>query len=464
MADRRLGCLPSAALWVVLGCLSLSLGPEAAHAAKPQQYTNALDNGVVKVGIDTRMGGAISYLSQSGSRTNLINIWDLGREVQQTYRAGAAIDRSAEGQHPTYSPWPWNPNTGGDVFRNPSAVIASNFTATTMYVKTQALLWDMPAEQCECVFETWITLEGRRVRVHNKLTTFRTDSRWNVQSDSQEVPAVYPIADLPRVVSYTGSQPFTGGPTSDVPIPPAPPGGTSPWTTSENWGACANVSNFGVGVYTPGRTRFVGGVFGSPSGGSLSYNSCYFSPQELAPLDKTSAFEYDYWVAVGTVDQIRQEVYSLHTAEPPPPPGFPAGDAQVWNFDADGDFGGWTQTNDIASASVSGGAFNATSTGVDPYMISATIEKPAADNKVVIRLRNGTPSSAAQVFFTTAADGTWSESKSKHFTTLPNSDFTTYTVDMSTVPGWTGTITKLRLDPSQDSGQFAIDWIRIGDY
>ncbi|MGZ5341412.1 MAG: fibronectin type III domain-containing protein [Solirubrobacterales bacterium] len=447
-----------AVLLIGLALLTASLTPQAALGA----YTSSLNNGVIKVGIDaTEMGGAITYLSEATSPTNLINIYDRGRAVQQSYYAGADVNRSAEGQHPFYSPWPWNPITAGDVYGDRATVIASQNTSTTMYVKTRPLLWDMPLEQCECVFETWVTLEDRRVRVHNKLTTTRTDNRWNVLSRDQELPAVYPIANLPQVVSYTGSQPFTGEPTSDIPEDPT--SFWSAWTTLESWGACANASGFGVGVYTPGRARFIGGLFGNPNGGSGSNNTCYLSPLEVAPLDKTSTYEYDYWLTVGTIDQIRQEVYELHQSIPPPPTGFPAGDSQVWNFDADGDFGGWTPILNIASSSVSGGAFNATSTSSDPYMYSARIEKPAADNKVVVRLRNGTPSATAQLFFTTAADSAWSESKSKRITTLPNSDFTTYTFDMSTVPGWIGTITDLRLDPAEATGTFAIDWIRIGN-
>jgi hypothetical protein len=161
-----------------------------------------LNNGVIKVGIDaTQMGGAITYLSESTSTTNLINIHDRGRAVQQSYYAGAAVDRDAEGQHPVYSPWPWNRITAGDVYGNPGSVIASKVTARKMYVKTAPLLWDMQLEPCECVLETWITLEGRRVRVHNRLTATRTDNRWTVLSRDQELPAVYPIANLHRVVS-----------------------------------------------------------------------------------------------------------------------------------------------------------------------------------------------------------------------------------------------------------------------
>jgi hypothetical protein len=450
-----------AVLLTGLALLAASLTPQAALGA----YTSSLDNGVIKVGVDTsQMGGAITYLSESTSSKNLINIHDRGREVQQSYYAGPYVDRSVEGQHPIFSPWPWNPITAGDVYDNSASVIASNMTATTMYVKTQPLLWDMSLEQCECVLETWMTLEGRRVRVHNRLTTTRTDNRWGaVVSHNQELPAVYPIADLPRVVSYTGSAPFTGGPTSD--IPDDPNAFWSSWTTLESWGACTNADDFGVGVYTPGRTRFYGGWYnpvGDGSGGSQSGNTCYLGPTEAAPLDKTSTFEYDYWLMVGTIDQIRNEAYQLHESIPPPPTGFPAGDSQTWNFDAADDFGGWTPLN-TTDSSVSGGALKATSTGSNPQLRSATIEKPAADNKVVVRLRNGTSSTRAELFFTTAADSTWSASKSKQITTLPESNFTTYTFDMSTVPGWTGTITGLRLDPAEATGTFAIDWIRIGN-
>src|SRR6516164_5519165 len=49
-----------------------------------------LDNGTIKVGVDTSFGGAITYLSQSGSTNNLINDYDHGRQVQQSYYSGPA--------------------------------------------------------------------------------------------------------------------------------------------------------------------------------------------------------------------------------------------------------------------------------------------------------------------------------------------------------------------------------------
>jgi hypothetical protein len=382
--------------------------------------------------------------------------------VQQSYYAGQPVDREAEGQNARWSPWPWNPVGAGDAYGNGAVVLASSITPTTMYVKTQPLLWDMYRQYCQCVLETWITLEGRRVRVHNKLTTFRTDNRWGVVAQGQELPATYLIADLSRVISYTGSQPFTWGPTSV--IPKSKTFIWSQWTTFENWGACADTANFGVGVYNPGRTFFLGGLFGDPAGGSTSYDTCYVGPGEVVPLDKTSTFEYDYWLIMGTIGQIRQEVYALHQRWQPPPRGFPAGDHHTWNFNAYGDRGGWSPINGITSLSVSGGALNGTSTGQDPYLWSPPIGKPARDYEVVVRLRNGTPSTRAQIFFTTARDPKWDAAKSKVHRIYPNSGFNVYRFDMSYVPGWTGKITRLRLDPVEAAGSFAVDWIRVGNF
>jgi hypothetical protein len=404
----------------------------------------------------------IAYLSLSGSTTNYINVFDEGREVQQAHRAGQPLNRQAEGQNAIWSPSPWNPTGAGDSYGNRGVVLASSITSTTLYVKTLPLLWDMYASYCQCTFETWITLEGRRVRVHNKLTTFRTDNRWNLVTNAQELPAAYPIANLSHVLSYIGSRPFTWGAPSE--IPKSTTSVWSQWTTLENWGACVDANNFGVGVYTPGRSSFLGGLNRNPSGGSTSFDTCYLSPIEGVALDKTSTFEYDYWLTLGTIDQIRRQVYALHQSQPPPPSGFPAGDEQTWNFDAYGDRGGWSAIHRIASLSVSEGALKGTSTGRDPYMWSWFLEKPAQDNQVVVRLRNGTPSSHAQLFFTTARDGMWDGAKSKRINIVPNSRFTIYRFDMSQVPGWTGKITRLRLDPVEAAGPFAVDWIRIGNF
>jgi hypothetical protein len=100
----------SADLLIALAFLAFLLAPQAARGAENPPYTSFLDNGVIKVGIDANNGGAISYLSQAGSTTNLINTFDRGREVQQSYYAGSDLDRLAEGQHPSWSPCSCTPS------------------------------------------------------------------------------------------------------------------------------------------------------------------------------------------------------------------------------------------------------------------------------------------------------------------------------------------------------------------
>ena len=95
---------------------------------------------------------------------------------------------------------------------------------------------------------------------------------------------------------------------------------------------------------TPGRTTFLGGLHDSGGGTSTSSNTCYLAPLELVALDKTSTIDYDYWLVVGSIDQIRQQVYELNRWTPTPAPGFRSGNAQFWNFNAYGDLGDGPRT------------------------------------------------------------------------------------------------------------------------
>src|SRR4051812_12934085 len=127
--------LVSALLALTAACV-LFLAGCSADAAARGTVSSALDNGTIRVGIDLNAGGAISYLSQSGSSYNLVNTRDRGRYVQQSYYAGQDLDRSSEGQNRLWSPWPWNPVQGGDTYGNTSPVLAWINDGYTIYVRT----------------------------------------------------------------------------------------------------------------------------------------------------------------------------------------------------------------------------------------------------------------------------------------------------------------------------------------
>ena len=283
---------------------------DAAARANGSSFSTALDNGTIKVGIDLNAGGAISYLSQSGSSYNLVNHHDKGRYVQQSYYAGQYLDRRSEGQALRWSPWNWNPIQAGDAYANPPTVLGWSNDGRTIYVKTRPLLWDMRLESCQCDFETWITVEGRRVRVRNKLTTFRADTRWDVRTLWQELPAAYAIGDLSRVISYVGTRPFSYGPVTEVPNTPSfPSTGTGPRT-----GPRASTRRASGSACSAPQIR------SSPEGSTerqteaSGTTTCSLSPLGLAALDKTSAYSYRYFLTVGTIDQIRQGVYGLNAS------------------------------------------------------------------------------------------------------------------------------------------------------
>lgn len=293
----------------VAGVLLLVAGPTDASAHHgPSGVSSALDNGTIRVGIDLAAGGSISYLSQSGSPDNLVNVHDKGRYVQPAFYAGQGMDRTSEGQSRQWSPWPWNPVQAGDAYGNSAPVLAWSNDGQTIYVRTRPLLWDMKGEACQCDFETWISLEGATVRVRVKLTTFRTDSRWDVERRPQELPAVYTIADLNRVLTYTGGRPFTGDWITQISETPS---FWEQWRATEHWAACVNDQNFGVGVYSSPRTFFLGGLYGSSRGGQQDSSTCYLAPVGWSYLDKSSNRSYRYFLTVGTVGQIRHTAYAL---------------------------------------------------------------------------------------------------------------------------------------------------------
>src|SRR4051794_41621618 len=69
---------------LTVACRPADAIPPKAHGAR----MSYLDNGVIKLGVDLNVGGAVTYLAKSGDDLNVINSWDWGRQVQMSYYAG----------------------------------------------------------------------------------------------------------------------------------------------------------------------------------------------------------------------------------------------------------------------------------------------------------------------------------------------------------------------------------------
>lgn len=136
---------------------------------------------------------------------------------------------------------------------------------------------------------------------------------------------------------------------------------------------------------------------------------------------------------------------------------------KAWNFDTTSE--NWIVGNQVTGlAWQNGGYLGGTISGTDPFIYSSdNLNVDLSNTKLIkIRLKYITGTTMAQMFFTTTADGAFNEAKSKAFTVVANSDYAEYTLDMSTVAGWTGTLRRLRFDPATATGSFSIDYIRLG--
>ncbi len=272
------------------------------------------DNGMIKVKLDLTRGGAISWLSLSGSERNIVNIHDEGRYIQQSYYAGKSVNRQEDGQAPRWSPWSWNPIQVGDAFRNRAKILDFKQEEKELYVKCIPMLWDMNNKPAEAEMEQWITLRGNVMEIRNRLTCHRTDEIYgdSILND-QELPAVYPISALGNLYTYVGKFPFT----NDTLVRPEVINLSSGFwgryeNVSEHWMAFVDDSQWGMAVYNPLCTSFLAGMAGQPGGDALDSSTSYIAPVKKEILYKKCVYEYAYFIIVGSLEEIRNTVYKLH--------------------------------------------------------------------------------------------------------------------------------------------------------
>ncbi len=275
-----------------------------------------IDNGVLTLKLDLTRGGAISYLSLSGKDRNIVNIYDEGRYIQQSYYAGKSVNRQKDGQSPSWSPWSWNPIQVGDAFGNRAEILDFQKKDDEMYVKCIPMQWDMNNYPAEAEMEQWIKLEGNVLKVRNRLTCHRTDTIYGEGVlNHQELPAVYPISALDNLFSYFGEEPFTGAPMANPTVEHLEDGFWGRYSNNmvtENWMAFVDNDNWGMAVYTPGCTNFLAGMAGQSGGEYDDSSTSYIAPVKKEILNKNSVYEYEYIIIIGLLSEIREKVYELH--------------------------------------------------------------------------------------------------------------------------------------------------------
>lgn len=430
--------------------LMITLAPFARAADAPAfSGMSYLDNGVVKIGINLDIGGAITYLSKSGSEENIINSHDWGRQIQMSFYSGPVPYVPENGKQPAKN-WTfigWNPIQSGDAYNNPSKVLEYTNDGTKLYVKCIPMHWPLDNEPGECTFESWLTLEGNTVRVRSQINNAREDAT-QYPARGQELPAVYSNGTFYRLFTYDGDQPFTGGPLRlvdkvwDTRIPPAeaPGGPWDSWYATENWAALVNEADFGVGIWTPNTYAYTGGFAGAPgSGGPKDGPTGYISPTRSEILDHDIVYAYDYTLIVGQLTEIRDYVYQQAQRGTRPEYRFEK-DRQSWTLGEARD-AGWKLD----------GAWSVTFTGATPQLVGPNAFWNTADLPV-IQLE------AAFNTGRTTATLRWEGFKGQgggavDFEVNPDGAMRTYTIDLAKAPGYTGIATRLILVPGTDGAE-----------
>ena len=313
------------ALWAALAILIHAALTARAATSLPAPRMTYLDNGEVRIGMDLALGGAVTFLSGKGRPGNLINSADLGRQIQMSHYSGPwPYEVGDKKPHPAWVGLGWNPIQTGDCHLNPSEVVEHRNNGKELYIRCLPMQWPLDNVRGDCVFETWTTLDGPLIHMRFRCTNRRTD-KTPYRACPQELPAVYTISRLGRLMSYTGDRPFTGAPLTHVTNDWRRPW---PWTrflATEGWAALVDDDGWGVGVFKADGLEFHGGLHGDARSDDPKHGStAYVAPIHHEHFDHNLVYEHRTEFLVGRLEEIRRRFNAMADRRPP-----------VWRFQKD---------------------------------------------------------------------------------------------------------------------------------
>jgi hypothetical protein len=263
-------------------------------SGRPGDGLVRLGNEHIALGLKRDSGGAIAWISASGSDRNLINAYDRGRLVQQSYYG------REDGSLWNGKPWRWNPVQGGDWRGHSSKVLELRSAADNAYVKTLPKHWASGEDLTATTMEQWITLEGELAHVKYRFT-----QRGGVDHPvrHQELPAVFVDPALSTLVVYSGNAPWTG----DALERSQPGWPNEQRAMTEHWAAYVDGNDYGLGVYVPVANRLTCYRYGA---NAQAPDACsYFAPLGEFAITADFQWQYDVYLSIGSVAQLRERFH-----------------------------------------------------------------------------------------------------------------------------------------------------------
>ncbi len=421
--------------------------PLPGSSLPPQQQTAPpkrlfLANDRVRVAIDLSMGGAINYLAEAGSSENMVNNFDLGRQVQ-TSLYGGPFYYVVNGKKPVEQ-WRnlgWNPVQTGDYYKHPGRVVSYQQTDNLLYVKTVPLIWPLFDEPADCVMEHWITLQANTVHVRSRTTINRTDTT-HYDARTQETPCVYLNGAYYRMVTYTGMQPFTNGAVSEF--------SNAEMTTryaTENWVALLNDGGRGVGLLKTNEYRYRTAFFGGTHATSeFDIASSYMNGDSFGQLDHNGQYEYEYTLVVGSLADIRQAAYAV--PRPTAGPNYRFGQNRLgWHYYNAHD-SGWPIQNELNVAWERDNTTQELFRLMGPMVFWRATDIP----NIYVQAAYTTKATAARLGWRKPEDVDFYEVPERfiEFPIIGDGVYRTYEIDMGSNPNWSGIINQIALTTPDD--------------
>ncbi|MFP6872970.1 MAG: hypothetical protein VCA55_05610 [Verrucomicrobiales bacterium] len=285
---------PDKALLVIKTIITVAIMAFSAQAGFGSHW-EYLDNGVVRIGIDKSRGACIGYFATSATGRNLLNNRDEGRFIQQSYYGGP------DGSKWNGKPWVYNPVQGGNWKGGKSRLLEFNRDEKkkTISARVEPLSWASGIACPEAIMDVTVSLEGPLARIR-----FRMNYTGRDQSSvrDQEMPAVFVDAGLANLV-YAEN----GKLKRRVPGWPNERG-----RAPENWLAYLDEKDWGIGICTPGTEsftcyRFKGSDEAGPGGSACSY----VAPLRRFSLQKGTKVDYEVFLTIGSITEIRERFTSL---------------------------------------------------------------------------------------------------------------------------------------------------------
>jgi hypothetical protein len=408
------------------------LAPRVPHLTR----MSYIENGDIRLGIDLNLGGAITYLAPvTNLDLNVINSHDWGREVQLSYYSGPIpFNPPGTTLSTNWNFLGWNPIQAGDCYGFTSQVLQYTNTGRALYVKLVPMQWPLKRVPAESECEVWIELVGPVVKARCRLTNHRADPV-QYPARKQELPAVYVNAPFSRLVTYCGDKPFTSDALTRIRGRLDLQGHWANWKATENWAALVNDSGWGLGIWNPDAVDFTGGFFGPPgNGGPLDESTGYVAPNRDEIIDHNISFEYRYELMLGTVAQIRAQVYRV--AKP----------CGTLRFDFENSRQGWYYADATDTGWPIRGELKVHQDGPHPRIFSPDFVIRAETGFALTleaAFSNGPPH--AEVCWRKLGDQRFDEVNAERFAIVPDGEIHRYEINLGKSPKYRGAITQLGL-------------------